>query len=465
MAQASNRWPLLAACFGRLGVPVAVVDIESTGGNLFEDRITEVALLRFENGRAERHEWLVNPQQPLSAFITRLTGISNEMVAGAPLFADLAAELLPLLRGSLLVAHNSRFDYTFLRHEFRRAGVDFAAPALCSVQLSRRLYPQFHKHNLDSIIERFGIRAESRHRAMTDVLALADFLEASLAEKGGEWESHCRALMNPKLPPSWLGADLAEQVYALPDTPGVSVWLDGRGRALDIRMHEKAFAEVAAMLHLKKNQPFVLETGSLRFIPALGALHALWLKAQLAQQYGIRPSESANRYLTVQFAPDERARLQARVVPLAEGSRRQPPNGLFIHKKAAKRALAEWAQAHGLCPSSLDILPQTHAKGVPCPVREVGRCDGGCATADGIEVQNRRISSLAHNLPVADWGRARKIEIVESDYLSGRSVVLYCEGGALALPDGQWYFDETLPPLLKAKFKQGKAAVRVLEAV
>ncbi|TFV00908.1 3'-5' exonuclease, partial [Bacillus stratosphericus] len=153
---------------------------------------TEVALLRFENGRAERYERLVNPQRSVSAFITRLTGISNEMVTAAPAFADLVGELLPLLRGSLLVAHNSRFDYTFLCHEFRRAGVDFAAPALCSVKLSRRLYPQFHKHNLDSIIERFGISAANRHRALADVLALADFLEASLAEKGAEWENHCR---------------------------------------------------------------------------------------------------------------------------------------------------------------------------------------------------------------------------------------------------------------------------------
>ncbi|MFC3874714.1 3'-5' exonuclease [Neisseria musculi] len=465
MALASNRWPLLAACFDRLGVPVVVVDVESTGGNLFEDRITEVALLRFENGRAERYERLVNPQRSVSAFITRLTGISNEMVTAAPAFADLAGELLPLLRGSLLVAHNSRFDYTFLCHEFRRAGVDFAAPALCSVKLSRRLYPQFHKHNLDSIIERFGISAANRHRALADVLALADFLEASLAEKGAEWENHCRELMNPKLLPVWLNAGLAEQIYALPDAPGVSVWRDGWGRALEVCVHEKAFAEVAMMLHLERNRPLVSETGGLDFIPAVGPLHALWLKVQLAEQYGIRPSESAGGYFTVEFVPDGQARLQARVVPLVQGGRQNPPNGLFVHKKAAKRALVQWAQAHGLCPLPLDILPQTHAKGVPCPLQEAGCCDGGCAAAGGIEAQNNRIALLAGRLPVAGWGRSCKIEIVETDCLSGRSAVLRCEGGALALPGGRWYFDETLPPLLKAKFKQGGAAVKVLEAV
>ena len=188
MAQAS-RWPQLAACFARLGMPVAVVDLETTGGNMYEDRVTEVALLRFEGGKITQHQWLVNPEQPISPFITRLTGIDDEMVASAPVFTELAPMLLPLLRGTLVVAHNSRFDYTFLRHEFRRAGVCFAAPALCTVQLSRRLYPEFHKHNLDSIIERFDLAVESRHRAMADVLVLADFLEKSIAQAGTQaWD-------------------------------------------------------------------------------------------------------------------------------------------------------------------------------------------------------------------------------------------------------------------------------------
>ncbi|OSI06653.1 3'-5' exonuclease, partial [Neisseria zoodegmatis] len=129
-----SRWPLLAGCFARLGIPVAIVDLESTGGNLYQDRVTEVAILRFENGQIARYEWLVNPQQPIPSFITGLTGIDDTMVANAPVFAELVSELLPLLRGALLVAHNSRFDYTFLRHEFQRAGVDFAAPTLCTVQ-------------------------------------------------------------------------------------------------------------------------------------------------------------------------------------------------------------------------------------------------------------------------------------------------------------------------------------------
>lgn len=464
MVQASC-WPQLVAYFARLGAPVAVLDIESTGGHFYQDRITEVALLRFDNGRVKSYQWLVNPQQPISSFVTGLTGISNEMVADAPVFSDVAAELLPLLRGTVLVAHNSRFDYTFLRHEFHRVGMDFAAPALCTVQLSRRLYPQFHKHNLDSIIERFSIEVESRHRAMADMVALADFLEKSLIEKGGEWEKQYRALMNPKMLPTWLPPMLAQQIYALPDTHGVSVWLDGKGKALDICVHEKAFSEISARAQQDKSSLFMCGVDRLVFVSAVGGLHAVWLKAQLMTEYGLRPSESRGKYLTVDFVPDEQQRLQARIVTAVCGNQKKPPNGLFLHKKSAKKALSIWAQAYGLCPSSLDLLPVTLAQDAPCPVYVVGKCEGDCISDEGIYIQNQRIVAQASRLPVVDWGSARRVEIVETDEVSGLSVALCCVSGALALPDGSWYFDESLPALLKTKFKQGKNIVRVLEAV
>ena len=462
MAQAS-RWPQLAACFARLGMPVAVVDLETTGGNMYEDRVTEVALLRFEGGKITQHQWLVNPEQPISPFITRLTGIDNEMVAAAPTFAELVPMLLPLLRGTLVVAHNSRFDYTFLRHEFRRAGVCFAAPALCTVQLSRRLYPEFHKHNLDSIIERFDLAVESRHRAMADVLVLADFLEKSIAQAGTQaWDEHSRALMNPKMLPTRLPAALAAQIYALPDAHGVLVWLDAHGQALALAAHEKTFYETATALHAKQPPVYTQQAASVRFVPALGPLHALWLKAQLLAEYHLRPSESGRTYLTVQFAPDERARLQARIVPLSNGSHVCRPNGLFLHKKKARQALVEWAHAHSLCPASLDLLPGTYAKGQPCPLLAAGQCSGQCQSEAGVQAQNKRIGEQAAWLPVADWGGAHEVEITERDELSGQSAALHCAGGALELPDGRWYFDEVLPAVLKAKFKQGKKAVKVL---
>ncbi|WP_416189169.1 exonuclease domain-containing protein [Neisseria sp. CCUG17229] len=462
MAHAS-RWPQLAAAFSRLGLPVAVVDLETTGGNLYQDRVTEVAVLRFESGQVTRYEWLVNPQQPISDFIARLTGINDELVKDAPFFGQIAADLLPLLRGTLLLAHNSRFDYTFLRHEFQRIGIDFAAPALCTVQLSRRLYPQFHKHNLDSIIERMGILVENRHRAMTDVLALGDFLEKSLEEKGEEeWLNHSRVLLNPKMLPTWLPNTLAEQLYALPDSEGVLVWLDKYGQAQAVQSHTRAYFEVAAMLNGKKIPSFAQSAASIRFMPAIGPMHALWLKAQAMVQFNLRPSETVRTFTTVQFSPDEHGVLQARLVPMSNGIHPHRPYGFFLHRKGAKRALAAWAQEYGLCPDSLNILPETNAKNEPCPIQAIGQCDGSCQDANGVQQQNRRILSLAPLLPVADWGRAHEIDIRETDELSGETLTFRCTANAVALPDGRWYFDDTLPAIIKAKFKQGKTAIEIL---
>ncbi|WP_342747589.1 3'-5' exonuclease [Neisseria iguanae] len=291
--------------------------------------------MRFTNGQAKRYEWLVNPQQPISDFITRLTGIDDGLVKDAPFFGQIAADLLPLLHSTLLLAHNSRFDYTFLRHEFQRIGVDFAAPALCTVQLSRRLYLQFHKHNLDSIIERMDILVENRHRAMTDVLALADFLEKSLEEKGEEeWLNHSRLLLNPKMLPNWLHNTLAEQLYALPDREGVLVWLDKLGQAQAVQSHTRTYFEVAAMLNGKEIPSFAQSAASIRFIPAIGPMHALWLKAQAMMQFNLRPPETVRTFTTVQFLPDEHGVLKARLVPMNNGIRSSRPYGFFCTEKA-----------------------------------------------------------------------------------------------------------------------------------
>src|SRR5439155_13385872 len=110
----------------------------------------------------------------------------HEMLARAPRFADLAAELHERLAGRVFIAHNARFDYTFLRREFDRAGIKFHARALCSVKLARRLYPRERGHDLDSLIVRHGIACLARHRAMGDADALWQFLRIAAAEHGEE---------------------------------------------------------------------------------------------------------------------------------------------------------------------------------------------------------------------------------------------------------------------------------------
>jgi DNA polymerase-3 subunit epsilon len=119
------------------------IDLETTGTNTLHDRVTEVGFCEVHNGEVVE-EWstLVNPGKPISPFIERITGISTAMVAEAPRFSEIAAELQGKLAGKVLVAHNARFDYGFLKSEFRRLEITFQEKILCTLKLSRALFPE-----------------------------------------------------------------------------------------------------------------------------------------------------------------------------------------------------------------------------------------------------------------------------------------------------------------------------------
>ena len=122
--------------------PLAFVDLETTGATATSDRITEIGIVEVDaDGTVREWQQLVNPGTRIPPFIEQLTGISNEMVADAPTFESVAAETLRRLEGRLFIAHNARFDYGFLKNEFKRLGIAFRAPVLCTVKLSRTLYP------------------------------------------------------------------------------------------------------------------------------------------------------------------------------------------------------------------------------------------------------------------------------------------------------------------------------------
>lgn len=453
-ADSSATWPQLAAAFASLPLPVALIDLETTGGHFDHDRITEVALLRFAGGQISRHQWLVNPQQPISSFITRLTGISNDMVADAPTFGELASQLLPLLRGHLLVAHNSRFDYTFLQRELARCGLPFATPTLCTVQLSRKLYPEYFKHNLDSLIERFDLKphGDGRHRAMTDVLVLAQFLELSLQQHAEHWLAQCQNLIRPCCLPAWLPAAVRQQLYALPDTPGISLWQHPGHAQAQLQWHEAAFTDIGHLLHRAGAADRWRDTRSVSFMPAASLLHA---HALAGNHPAAPPAEAASQaWYTVQWMADDHGRLQARIVKLDNGCRPQRPYGLFAHPRAAKKALAEWARQHRLCPAALDILPTSLPATAPCPLAAASQCHGHCRDAEHITEHNRRVQAAAPLLPVCDWGQRHEIWLEEHHPVNGCHAHLHCAAGAIALAHGGWYFHETLPRLFKQRFRQ-----------
>jgi len=198
--------------------PLVFLDLETTGMLAAEERITEIGLVEVDRGECVG-SWsqLVNPGKFIPPFIEALTGISNEMVEHAPTFGELAPGLFERLDGKLLIAHNARFDYGFLKHEFECAGFDYRPRVLCTVKLSRKLFPEHRRHNLDSVIERHGLNCSARHRALGDAEVLWDFVQKVYAEvDGARIDAAVQAQMDAPGQPARLAAEAAD---AIPETP------------------------------------------------------------------------------------------------------------------------------------------------------------------------------------------------------------------------------------------------------
>ena len=162
-----------------------VVDVEATGAKTPPNRLIELGAYRIRGGRiVYKFLSLVNPEIPIPRFVASLTGISNDMVKNAPVFAEVAPQWLDFVSDSVLVAHNAPFDTSFLNHEISRvyANHRMINPHLCTVRLSRRAFPDLSNHRLETIAQHFSIPIASRHRAGSDALATAEIFIVLLTE-------------------------------------------------------------------------------------------------------------------------------------------------------------------------------------------------------------------------------------------------------------------------------------------
>ena len=163
----------------------AVVDIETTGSTPQSAGITEIAIV-IHNGVEVTGKFvtLINPRHKIPPFIVNMTGISDEMVAGAPLFEEVAPQIYNLLNGRVFVAHNVSFDYSFVHYLLGRSGFQWSAPKLCTIKLSRRVFPGLVKYGLGSLTRDLGIKIEGRHRAWGDAAATAQVLTMAIEKEG-----------------------------------------------------------------------------------------------------------------------------------------------------------------------------------------------------------------------------------------------------------------------------------------
>jgi DNA polymerase-3 subunit epsilon len=207
----------------------AIIDIETTGGSARIEKITEVAIYQHDGEKITgEYVSLVNPERNIPYFITNLTGITNEMVEDAPKFYEIAKDIVELTEGRAFVAHNARFDYSFMRQEFKSLGFNYRRKLIDTITLSRKLFPGHRSYSLGNICRDLKITINCRHRAAGDALATVKLFEMLLQKDREVNGSRSNLIRNTKLSKLNPKLDISK-LNQIPDDPGVYYFFNERG--------------------------------------------------------------------------------------------------------------------------------------------------------------------------------------------------------------------------------------------
>jgi len=389
--------------------PLAIVDVETTGSDPATDRITEIAVLQAD-GIALTAQWstLVNPGTSIPGAVQVLTGITQEMVDAAPRFAQIADELYERLAGRVFVAHNARFDYGFLRREFERAGLKYLAKTLCTVRLSRRLYPGAAGHDLDSLIERHALDCEARHRALPDAGALWQFMRVAAQEHGEDVVAVAarQIARQPALPPHLDRAAIDE----IPETPGVYLFYDegatplyiGKSRAMRSRVLQHFIATASWTPRVRR----------IEWQRTAGELGALLREAELVKALDPVYNRQLRRPGRLCGFAFDGKRLRLAGADEIDADTLPFVYGVWRSRRVALQALRAAADEHRLCLQALGF--DVKRRGA-CLRHQIGRCAGVCAGRESIHVHHARVATALARLKSVDWPHRGPLGVVETD--------------------------------------------------
>lgn len=424
-----------------------LLDLETTGGNPLECRITEIAAVRVENGQ-EMARWstLVNPGTRIPPMIQGLTGISDAMVADAPPFEEVGAALLKLLNGAVLVAHNVRFDHGFLLQEYARMDVALRVKTLCTVRLSRKLYPQHKGHGLDAIMQRHGLTTLSRHRAMGDVDLVQGFLQVATLELGADAVAQqAQVLLQGS---AAVPAHLETNVADIPETAGVYLFYGedieaaGVGKknanknaqnrtqiplyiGKSIKLRSRVMSHFQAATREAREMRIAQEIRRVEWIETAGELGALLLEARLVKELQPLHNRQLRRERSLCAWRLDKNPNAKPLVTLVRGDDLQPREfgqmyGVYRSKNQALSSLRELADLHGLCHQVLG-LESAKSGGGRCFAHQVGRCKGVCCGGEKPELHHLRLKLALQQQQLRVWPHAGKICLREYNAHTGRS--------------------------------------------
>jgi DNA polymerase III subunit epsilon len=401
-----------------------MLDLETTGSNALRDRIIEIAAVRVQDGiEVQRWSTLVNPSARIPPFIQTLTGITDAMVEDAPSFEALAGKLLALLEGAVFVAHNVRFDHGFVVNELQRLDLTLKAKTLCTVRLSRKLYPQHKGHGLDAIMQRHGLQTLARHRAMGDVDMVLEWLKLAQAELGADMvrrEAQTLLQGSASVPPL-----LETCIDDIPDIPGVYLFY-GEGKlplyiGKSIRLRTRVMSHFQAATKVAREMRIAQEIRRVEWRETAGELGALLLESRLIKEMHPVHNRQLRRERLLcawQLLPESHHPLLKLVrIDEIDLSDLGQVYGLYRSKRQASEALREIADAHGLCPQALGLQS---GKGA-CFASQIGKCRGLCAGREPPALHRARLQMALAAQALQAWPHPGRVGLREYHPATGRT--------------------------------------------
>jgi DNA polymerase-3 subunit epsilon len=398
---------------------LAFVDIETTGMRSAYDRIIEIGILRVENNKlVKTFHSLFNPQTYIPTEITKLTGITGRDLENAPTFRSMKDEILETLADCIFVAHNVRFDYSFLMNELRRENISFSSKHFCTVRLSKLLYPTWPRHNLDALIERCNFTCTNRHRALDDVTVLFDFYQKIQQEfLPEELETIIKKTMKkPSIPLNLPHTDLEK----LPEKPGVYLFYGENGAPLYIgkskNIRNRVLSHFSADIHSPTEMKISQQIESIETITTTGELGALFLESKLIKErlplYN-RMSRIKRELIAIKSQINKQGYQEVFLEPITTIQVDELSSffGFCKSRRQAKSLLADIAKEHGLCEKLLG-LEKTNTT---CFAHRLNRCKGACIGAEKSTIYNLKFAAAFASLKIKTWPFSGPIRIEESE--------------------------------------------------
>ncbi len=400
--------------------PLAIVDVETTGMSGLFDRVIEIGILRVEDNKVvQKLNTLVNPETYISPFIESFTGIHKEDLESAPLFSDLSDQIYELMSDAILVAHNARFDYHFLKHEFKRTGISYSSKTLCTAQLSRRLFPRYRHHNLSAIIERFGLSCENRHRAYDDAFALWQFLQKIKdTVKIDKLTDTIKTLIRS----SYGGnAVIKKQIDELPESPGVYIFYDKNNMPLYVgkskNIKERVITHFSSDYQSGRQVEMIKQIERIDHSKTAGELGALIQESQLVKQ--LLPVYNKKLRQKKAFIVAKKITnslgynsLKMEILENIDLLNFTEILGVFKSKKSAKETISYIGKKYNLCNKMLGVESTNSS----CFEYKLGRCKGACVQEESPEKYNARFTiAFIENKQFRPWPFVGAIEVYEKN--------------------------------------------------